>query len=53
MRHYELKKGNIIHKLESAVILCPFWMVRHGLIDEVTGYFDDVNTFMVDLERSK
>lgn len=26
-------------------------MVGHGLVDEVTGYVDDVSTFMVDLER--
>lgn len=53
MRHYQLKKRKIIYKLQSDVILCPFWMVGHGLVDEVTGYVDDVNTFMVDLERSK
>lgn len=53
MRHYEPKKSNIIYKIESDIILCPLWMVRHGLVDEVTGYVNDVNTFMVDLERSK
>lgn len=51
MRHYELQKRNINKKIESAVILGPFWMVGHGLVDEVTGYVDDVSTFMVDLER--
>lgn len=28
-------------------------MVWHGLVDEVTGYVDDVRTFMVDLDRLK
>lgn len=28
-------------------------MVRHGLVDEVTGYVDDVNAFMMNLEKIK
>lgn len=43
------KKRNVQIKLEQTVILGPFGMVRHGLVDEVTGYVDDVNTFMVNL----
>lgn len=35
---------------KGRVILGPFWMVGHGLVDQVTGDVDDVSTFMVDLQ---
>lgn len=35
---------------KGRVILGPFWMVGHSLVDQVTGDVDDVSTFMVDLQ---
>lgn len=40
-------RGNV-----KSVILGPFWVVRHSLIDEVTGHLNDVNTLMMNLEKS-
>lgn len=51
MRHRGLQKNHTWYKM--GVILGPLWMVRHRLVDEVTGDVNDVNAFMVDLERIK
>lgn len=45
------KSKNKHRKTEWTVLLGPFWMVRYGLIDEVTGYVDDVSTFVMNLQR--
>lgn len=45
------KSKNKHRKTEWTVLLGPFWMVRYGLVDEVTGYVDDVSTFVMNLQR--
>lgn len=45
------KSKNKYRKPEWTVLLGPFWMVGYGLVDEVTGYLDDVSTFVMNLQR--